>query len=1613
MNKQVSNSLKVLSCLVVVLTVMSSFGIVTITSINGFGDPDASGRYSRTGYIPEVLNFTMDGYDDFEAFEETSQNLTQVENEMGDGKLRLSTGLHDMTIQGAFSSSQPVYAETIRMKPGAVWSPDNTDSIEIYARNFIMERDSIISVSGVGNSMMGRGDDGEDDNSRYSGGGGGGGGGYGDIGGKGGAGSSRRGRVDGGNGGNQHGGTNSYDILTGCKGGTGGHAFTTPGDGGPGGGKLVIISETISINGTIMVNGVKGGDGLNGNGNNADTDGGGGGGSGGGMMIVGKSIEVLHKGDLQAFGGSGGDGGTFVGNRADAGGGGGGGSGGRIKIFNETQIPNAVNITVDFKGGSGGSGGDAPDASRRGDSGLVGETGTFSINPMEFESQLNYMASGFYISKALNTNNTTPHFDSLSYSCEIPVGTLMDIYTQTAPSKGTDPKVPGNWSEWSNSYTDDHSEILSQDQQWIRFKIVFRNTGVDPHATPLLDWVKIEYHTDEAPSNMRLGIKPTTINAATGEISVFSIIFTDTDRLSPAIFSGLIKLRDNSTGKEIVVYNGVFTESENCEIRLTDDEYSLNYTFSPEPYINDGLWQVYFELYDGITESGIIDYNDTDKKLEIFSNFQPYLDPESLVANPTTIPIKWNYTTTISFELEDADPHPIEDFKFTFSLKMLNSSTEIEIVKEMKIAEIPELQIVGTRGKYNFNYSYDPSENTEVGKYEIFISVEDSMGASSAIEIEDTDVMLELLMNTPPAPPYWILPNETAEQNPRIAWSKAIDNDGDPVTYSIQIGTKPYSRDVLVRTSTGMNNFYDVTISLPFGDYYIQVWAMDPYFTSPVFQEKLSLSKGLNSAPRPPTIISPDFTDKVFPNITWSGAYDLDKDNLEYFIQIGERPSGGEIISKQSTGHFEHYTLMKPLERGMDYYVQIWAYDGKEESYPREEILSILTKGNHRPNPPTAIYPDVTGDQLPTIFWTDGIDVDGDELTYFIQVGKSRGSGDILHWTPTESKTSFDMPFNLTYGTYYVQVKCTDTKLESEILEEILKIWATGNVPPTAPTSIEPMFTKQRFPDISWKGAHDENVGDLDRLFYFIQIGSSLDGNEFLAWHLVTKPYYNVTKYLTDGVYYVQIMTSDGMGNSSVFQREIFVGTFKPIVSFYKDKLEVQSGGAYEINLTVSNMGTLPDIIALNIQDINDFNIKLKYSDILLDNIPLAPGEFVEIVLTVEVLNTYKFANQVINITATSLSGTTTTAILRIGESGDSGESWIGNFSEKAWFWPLVSIIILFLIFLIVLVVVIRKKRNLGGKYEFTEMVESDSKSVIKKKRTGNVTRISDTPIMDPRAKRIAMAIYTAQSPALAAPKRNERLQLPSSTQNLPKIMVPDMAVGSTLSKKAQAIKALPQFSVVKDTRDTQAGQTADITGLGATPSVSKQAPSVAMSPMTSQGTVKLEPQVSSERISEATTKILEVQMKMVEFRNKGMNMSEADIKLMEANQCFGKMDMGGLDRCIGEIKLIFQRLESQGAGSAPLPDFEISAPVAPAVMPTPAPVAPVVMPTPAPAPAAPAVIPTPTPEAPAQAPAPSSPAPHPDMPAPPETPPADGTAVTGETKDVFGDLQKLIDGMK
>ena len=1610
MNKHLSSHIKLLALIIGILILLLPLELTGNIHINGNNhinveneSPTFENVDFRSDSGAKTLNFTLDSEVDFENFEDLRDNLTVFTDNDGNGKIRLSTGLPDIIIVGEYATDEPMYAETIILTSGSKLMPITTDGLEIYARNFIMENGSTIDVSCIGEELIGSGENGGDSQRSNSGGGGGGGGGYSAEGGSGGKGPNDGGAEGGsGGGGMMHGSSNEFAIASGSKGGSGGNSDSDGGLAGLGGGSVYIVAENIVINGMIKANG------EDGKHSEAawDTGGGGGGGSGGGILISCEKCTFQSYSLLEAKGGNGGDSGNGgLSNSGDSGGGGGGGSGGRVKIFYGDELIDNDSVTISVIDGQGGEPGNGHG---QGFPGAPSDVGTSEKVLREFEFPLEYHLYGSYISLPLDTNNTTPHFGNISFSCDAPIGTLVQIYTQTAPLSETNPDLPGNWSEWSGDYSGSPPEITSPNNRWIRFKIVMRNTGVDLHATPVLDWLRIEYRPDERPTNIRLGVSDTSLNAAYDESVDIQVKFSDLDDLPTGIFTGLLKLRENSTGDELTLMDGKFTENENCVItRSGEGEYDLNYTFTPEKYVQDGTWAVYFEVWDGITDISVIDYDDTEERFTIFTNFAPLFDPNSLSLSEAILPIQYNYQTTISVEFTDKDPYPVNESVFSIELRKINGSTVYELIGDQRPGDVPELDIVESRGTYLMEYNYDPEDSTEEGVYEIYIDVEDNMGASSIIDYDDTDVTLNLLMNSPPPSPSWILPNETAEQTPRLAWSSVTDKDGDPVTYYVQIGTTTLGQDVLIRSPTGKNNFFDVSQPLPYSDYYVQVWAKDPYFFSHVYQEKIGIKQGVNSPPRAPSMIMPNFTREIFPTIEWSGAYDLDEDDLTYYIQIGLISGAGDVVPKRSVGSENYYQMETPLARGSEYFVQVWSFDGKVESFPREETLTVLTEGNHRPEPPTTIYPDITGDLSPTIFWTKGIDVDEDELTYYVQIGKAPGSGDVVHWSPTGTETSYTVPVNLSYGTYYVQVKCKDAVVESDVLEETMKIWATANIPPTPPTEIRPAQTRSPYPDIHWGGADDANEDDRDILFYFIQIGANPDGNEFMSWQLTMNTFFNVSTFLPDGIYYIQIMTSDGKANSSVFQQKMYVGTFKPTLWFLEEILAIERGGTYEVKVNLSNQGTIPDRIAISFQDVNGITVRPKYSDFLISDIPLDAGEYKEIALTVTILNTYSFSNDILSVTARSMSGANTTASLTMYKFEETEEFELRNIHKEYWFW-LIIVVIMFIVALMLLVA-LRRRRMVKDEKErvYTETVAEKAKAE-RRKVGGMVTRISDTPIMDPRAKRIAMAIYNAQSPQLAGPQRPDRLQLPSST-NLPNISIPDMAVGSTMSKKAHAIKALPQFSVVKDRGVAPAGQP-DITGIQKEASGAQQpakAPSVTM-----PGDIKLEPQVSSEKMSEVTKRVLEIQTRILQLRNDGLDVKEAEEKLMTANQYFGQMNMPALENTLSEIVMIFGKLEGErkSKNQAPeiTPNIEKKAPPAiPAQQPQPPPSEAV----PA-TPAAPPTDPTPEPTAPSspvEAP-PSGEAPsteEPPSPPPENTPPPEGK------KDVFSDLQKMLDGMK
>lgn len=200
-------------------------------------------------------------------------------------------------------------------------------------------------------------------------GGGGGGGGHGGPGGK--------GAVNGigaGPGGGQAGAAGSFTALMGGGGGSGAaipDGFSTAPIGGNGGAGIKIIADpgSITVNGSIIVNGSDG--------QPEPTIGfsAGGGGAGGGIVLMSTCGAVINSGILGADGGAGGS--SILSAQDD--GGGGGGAGGRIGLFGFSAV------TLGTATAAGGTGGTSGSSNLPGTNGSLGTltTGTLTCGGPE------------------------------------------------------------------------------------------------------------------------------------------------------------------------------------------------------------------------------------------------------------------------------------------------------------------------------------------------------------------------------------------------------------------------------------------------------------------------------------------------------------------------------------------------------------------------------------------------------------------------------------------------------------------------------------------------------------------------------------------------------------------------------------------------------------------------------------------------------------------------------------------------------------------------------------------------------------------------------------------------------------------------------------------------------------------------------------------------------------------------------------------------------------------------------------------------------------------------------------------------------------------------------
>jgi hypothetical protein len=146
--------------------------------------------------------------------------------------------------------------------------------------------------------------------------------------------------------------------------------------------------------------------------------------------------------------------------------------------------------------------------------------------------------------------------------------------------------------------------------------------------------------------------------------------------------------------------------------------------------------------------------------------------------------------------------------------------------------------------------------------------------------------------------------------------------------------------------------------------------------------------------------------------------------------------------------------------------------------------------------------------------------IDDEKVTVRMHINFANGTENYLRWRAEDMLGNGpNMSAN-----YHFRV---DTTMEISMI----------NHPPTPPGNIKPETTKDRTPYITWDAGTDE---DKDELVYFIQIGTTKNGSDILAWkNHGERLGYQVGKNLDVGTYYIHLKSYDGRDFSEMVIAEM------------------------------------------------------------------------------------------------------------------------------------------------------------------------------------------------------------------------------------------------------------------------------------------------------------------------------------------------------------------------------------------------------------------------------------------------------------------------------------------
>jgi hypothetical protein len=226
-----------------------------------------------------------------------------------------------------------------------------------------------------------------------------------------------------------------------------------------------------------------------------------------------------------------------------------------------------------------------------------------------------------------------------------------------------------------------------------------------------------------------------------------------------------------------------------------------------------------------------------------------------------------------------------------------------------------------------------------------------------------------------------------------LSWQASNDADGDPIQYTVYLGTAPGALSPVGRTA-----FTALTSpGLSFGaTYYWRVVGQDSYLGLPVVSATspvVSFNLGLRNEPPDPfgfvagtgTVV----TRATSAVVAWQAASDPDGDAVTYDLAVGTAPGALALVQSSSATAYAF-----GVSFGATYYWQVTARDGLGGSTVLGPLTLLPVFLNTSPDAPRLadISPTVkTMDAGVRVSWSKVASPQGDPLTYTLLMGASPG----------------------------------------------------------------------------------------------------------------------------------------------------------------------------------------------------------------------------------------------------------------------------------------------------------------------------------------------------------------------------------------------------------------------------------------------------------------------------------------------------------------------------------------------------------------------------------------------------------------------------------------------